>query len=132
MLGDDIVHALPDLRRQALSVMRDVAEVRAAGESVFDPATGTNTSVPTVVLTSVARLRQPSLSETNALFGGEDVTKTRFMVSMPHDVAGVELEHTIVFTESDDPSALDREFRVVAVPSMSFPVLRDFACEATE
>ncbi len=133
MLGDAIAQALPGLRLNAESVMRDTALVSATGAATFDPDTGQTTNTPIEVYYGPARLRMPSsMVESSSVFGDVDVTKQRFILSVPHDVTGIELDHVVTMIESDDPSALDREFRVISIPSRSFPIERAFGLETVE
>jgi hypothetical protein len=120
-------------RHRAESLMIDEVTITASGAPTLNPVTGDlEPGAGTVVYTGKARLRMPSNVEVNRLFGEEDVTKTRYMLSVPHDTTGVRVDAVVHVTESDDAEAMAREFKVVAVPSETYVIDRKFGLEAVE
>lgn len=134
MIGYDVAQALPELRAQANSLQVDLATITRFGPSVFDPDTGLLTPSETVIFTGLpCQLRKPATTlETQALYGEEQVTKSRFIACFPHTVTGVELDDVITFTTAGDPEALVRAFRVIAIPTMTFLVSRNYGVEVAE
>jgi len=129
---DDILPFVPEMRRQVESLMVDVCVIYRPGAETFDANTGQTSSTPTTVHTGPCRLRMPSTAESTSIFGDREVTKLRFVVDVPHDVTGIELEDYISITESDDASALARTFQVAALPSETFNFYRPIGCEVVE
>jgi hypothetical protein len=127
-------------RHRAESLMVDEVTITASGAPTLNPVTGDlEPGAGTVIYgpsiaprRGMARLRMPSNVEVNRLFGEEDVTKTRYILSVPHDVTGVRVDAIVHVTESDDAEAMAREFKVVAVPSETYVIDRKFGLEAVE
>ncbi len=132
-LGDAITHALPELRIEALSTMRDRARISRPGADTFDPNTGLVTpGAGTTVYEGPCRLRAPGSVEAEALFGEQQVTMSRFILTCPHTVVGVRVDDVVEMLETDDADAADRTYRVVLVPAGSDLVLKAFGVEAVE
>lgn len=132
-LGVDVHHALPDLRRQALSLMVDSARFVRPGPAVFNPDTELlEPGADTLVHEGPCRLRAPSAVELRRLFGEEQVTTSRYIAALPHDVTGIEIGDVMTLTSSADPLALARTYRVVIVPAGTDLVLRAVGVEVVE
>lgn len=113
--------------------MVDTITFSRPGTETFNPGTGLiESEADTVVYSGVGRLRMPTATETEVIFGDEQVTKLRFVIDVPHDVTGIALEDVATMAETDDASALGREFLVVAVPSETFNLYRSIGCEVVE
>jgi hypothetical protein len=120
-------------RARAESLMKDTVAISTGGVLVYDDITGD--LVPeagTAVYTGKARLRQPAAAEVNRMFGGEDVTIARFILSVPHDVTGVAIDNVVQLTSTYQSDTAARHFKVVAVPAESFVIDRKFWLEAVE
>lgn len=102
-------------------------------QGVMDPVTG-RIAVPvgSVIYEGPCRVRTPSLSEQSTLFGDEQVTTTRYVVSFPADIPPVQVGDTITVTSEFDAHASARSFRVVVVPTSTFLMARRFGVEANE
>lgn len=113
--------------------MIDAVEITTPTEDTFNPNTGLIEPVDdTVVYSGPARIRMPTGTEMESVFGERQVTRLRFMVDLPHDVTGVAIGDAVTVTESDDASALTRTFSVVAIPSETFNLYRPIGCEVAE
>lgn len=133
MIGYDVARALPDLQREALSLMPDVGVVTrgAATAPVFDPATGIMTSaVGVVVYQGPCRLRQPTPQESQALFGEAQVSISKFIAVLPHTVAGVRIGDVITLTSSADLDLLGVKFRVTAIPLSTYTIYKGYPVES--
>ncbi len=118
-------------RRAAANLMIDVATVtRPGGAPVFDLNTGLLTpAAGTVIHEGPCRLRQPSATESDTLFGEQQVTLSRFIAVFPHDVAGIEIDDVITLTESADVDMIGVEFKVMMVPLSTFVIYKGYPCE---
>lgn len=120
-------------RAASEALMVDTVEVSRATAGTFNPATGLiEDGTPTVVYSGPGRLRMPTATETESLFGEQQITKLRFVVDVPHDVTGIAIDDTVTLSESEDASALTRTFIVIAVPSETFNFYRAIGCETVE
>lgn len=120
-------------RFRAEQLMTDTAVITDGGELVYDDVTGN--LVPEtgeIVYSGKARLRMPAGAEVNRMFGGEDVTISRFVLSVPHDVTGVQIDHVVQLTGTYQPDTAARHFKVVAVPAETNVIDRKFWLEAVE
>jgi hypothetical protein len=120
-------------RRSARARMVDEVTIARPGPLGLDTDTGD--LAPTTgatVYTGPGRLKMPSAVEINRLFGGEDVTKTRFVLSVPYDVTGVEVGDVVNVADSESDSAQEIAYTVVLVPRESFEMDRLFGVEAVE
>lgn len=120
------------MRAVTAQVLPDTATITRVTGTTFNPATGTNTPTTSTVYSGAARLSMPSMAEREALFGGEQVTMTRFIVTLPYDADDIELEDVVTFSSSGDGLAETRSFRVVVVGSMSYDLNRTIGCEVVE
>lgn len=103
------------------------------GEPTFDPETGILTPpAPTVVYEGLCRMRQPTLQESEVMFGGAEVTRSRLIACMPHSASGLQVGDVVEFVRSDDVDLLGRQFRITAVPMMTFDLYKPFPCELVE
>ena len=86
-LGADIAAALPELRRQAESMMRDTCTITRPGAQTWDDAAGAYTTggAPVQLYAGPCRVRRPNLAEREALAGDADWTLAGAVVSIPVD-----------------------------------------------
>lgn len=125
-------------RRRVGDTLIDTATISRGGAApVFDPNTGTYTpSAATTVHAGPCRVRPASLAaigiSSEAIFGDTQITTTRFSITFPHDIPNVLVGDMITITKSDDPHIGTRAFRVVAVPSTTLLMYRNFGCEVVD
>lgn len=130
MLTADEITAM---RAVTAQVLPDTATVTRTTGSTFDPNTGTDTPTTSVVYgPAAARLAMPSLQEREALFGGEQISMSRFVVTFPHDTDDLALEDVITFSVSGDGLAEARSFRIVVIGLKSYNLNRTVGCEVVE
>ena len=131
-LGDDIAAALPELRAQAESMMRDSCTIRAPGTAgAWDEATGTYAVVPGVVLyAGHARVRRPNTAEREATAGEADWTVLGAVVSIPVGVdTDVPVKAVVTVDHCEhDPALTSRVFTVVGPHSQSHGTARRLRC----
>lgn len=133
-LGDDVLHALPDLRAAAWSLMRDTGTISRPGVDTFNPATGLiEPGVDTVIYDGVLRVRQPTAQESEVLFGEQQVTRLRLIVDVPHDTTGVLVDDVVTVSETADDDLLPpRQFRVTGILMGTFVVMKSYPVEVVE
>jgi ethanolamine utilization microcompartment shell protein EutL len=120
-------------RRAAQALMVDDVTIARPGPLVLDPDTGDLVpATGATVYTGPGRLKMPSAVEVNRMFGGEDVTKTRFVLSVPHDVTDVAIGDVVTVTSSDSEAAQEIAYTVVLVPRETYELDRSFGLEAVE
>ena len=130
-LGADIAAALPQLRRQAESMMRDECTITRAGTQTWDDAAGVYTGgTPTLLYAGPCRVRRPNVAEREAAAGEADWTLTGAVVSIPVDGTTDDLLDatvTIVACEMD-PTLTGRVFTVLAPRAQSQAIARRLRC----
>ena len=133
-LADDVRHLTPDFRAEAESLMVDTATItRPGGAPTFDPNTGQLTpAAGTVVYSGRCRLRQPTASECEVLFGEAQVSRTTFIVCVPYTTTGVQIGDVVIVTISDDPDVISRQCRITSVPLSTFTFYKGFPAEVVE
>lgn len=103
---------------------------RGAGESEFDPVTGTYSDpAGTSVYEGKCKVQQrPSVSAESV---GADVASVLAVeVHVPMSVTGVEIGDTVTITSSVyDQALVDRSYRVVDDPAKSYATARRLQCE---
>lgn len=129
MFYDDELDSLRDAAEQ---VMTDTCVITRATAQSFDADTGTLTPTTTIIYSGKCQLRVAGNLSNETLFGGESVSIRRFLVAVPHDVDGVQLDDRIVVTGAWDDSAAGRDLRVVSVPSRTINLSRALGCEVVE
>ncbi|HQN97776.1 MAG TPA: DUF6093 family protein [Thermoanaerobaculales bacterium] len=130
-LGADIAAALPELRRQAESMMRDTCTITRPGAQTWDDAAGAYTGgAPVQLYAGPCRVRRPNLAEREALAGDADWTLAGAVVSIPVDGTTDDLlgaTVTVVGCEMD-PTLTGREFTVRAPHAQSQATARRLRC----
>ena len=116
-LGDDLLAALPELREQATSMMRDACTItRATGPA--DPLTGQAPREP--VYTGPCKVQSAGLQESNPDAGGHTWTTQRFLLHLPVGPHLPAVDDLAEITAADaDPNLVGRRYRVVASPPKS-------------
>ena len=129
MLTADEIDAMREVTAQ---VLPDTITVVRAATPTFNSGTGLlETGSPTTIYAGPGRLAMPSNTEREVLFGEEQVTLTRFAVTLPHDADDVLIDDIVTLT-SDDAVAADRSFRVIVVGAMSYNLNRTLGVEVVE
>ena len=131
-LGAAVVGALPGMRAEAESMMRDSCAItRPGGGETWDDATGGYLPGSTVILYSGrCRVRRPNVAEREALAGDADWTLMGAVVSIPvggttDDLLGATVR--VVACEMD-PALAGRDLVVVAPHAQSQATARRLRC----
>ena len=101
MLGHDVGHALPELRRQAESLMVDVGTVNIV-TSVFDPTMNANVETLTPAYSGRMRVWRATSSAT-AEAAGQQVTALPLRCALPWATSGIEPGQIVVLSAAADP-----------------------------
>ena len=100
------------------------------GDGVLNPITGVVTPPePVVVYQGRGRLRAPTATEMERIFGDREVTVQRFVAKVPWDTVGVDRSQIITIVEGTDPDIVGRSFRIVTVLTGSNWIDRTLGCE---
>lgn len=117
-------------RRFAEAQMVDECTITRDGVGVYDPDTGElEPGTPTTIYTGKCRLRTPSPEEERVLFGEQQVTKTRYILDVPHTTRGVRIEDVAALTTTEDTDAAALRIRVVAATAETIFVMKSYPCE---
>lgn len=136
MIGDDVAAALPELRAQAVSAMRDTVLVETAtGEVVVDPVT--NEVIPefSTVYAGACRIirtdfKDFSKSAGEAVFDAADVKLATPITAETGAIRnGDRATITAVDPVTGDPANVGRVFTVQRDPARTYPVERRFSCQ---
>ena len=132
-LLDAVTGALPEMRRQAESLMLDRGVMRrATGDTTQDPDTGSTVPVFADLFTSKAKIQTRNLQAREAEVGGRTSTTVRVELHLPVSAPAVEVgdvwEVTRVSSLSD-MQLLGRKFRVIAPVGKSFATARRLEVE---
>ena len=124
----------PDLelfRSFAAATFADTCTITVpAGTGTLNGTTGDWVpDAPATVYDGPCRVRYPSITESDEMFGGTTQKKQRFVVVIPHDVDDIPIGARVTVTDSTDLQLLDRKLAVIAVRSRSFLVDRRLGCE---
>lgn len=106
MIGDDLAAALPELRAQAESMMRDTCVITGdGGEPVWNDETGTyDTPASVTIYTGKCRLRMPRAAGTRVDSGAATWAVDDGVLSLPVDGSqAVTAGHVAVVTLGSDP-----------------------------
>ncbi len=131
-LGADIAAALPELRRQAESMMRDTCTITRPGAQTWDDAAGAYTTggAPVQLYAGPCRVRRPNLAEREALAGDADWTLAGAVVSIPVDGTTDDLLGATVHVVGCemDPALTGRDLTVTGPHSQSQATARRLRC----
>ena len=122
MLGHDVGHALPELRRQAESLMVDVGTVNIV-TSVFDPTMNANVETLTPVYSGRMRVWRATSSAT-AEAAGQQVTALPLRCALPWATSGIEQGQIVVLSAAADPRLVGKRLIVRDVSSATHSVRR--------
>jgi hypothetical protein len=117
-------------RRLAESIMVDTCTITRPGSDsgTFDPDTGeTVPSARTTVYTGKCRSRSREVLSRVAEMGGQAVTTSAYVVSIPVTTTGVEVGDMVTVTASNDPGAV-RNLIVQSVESATYVTARRLLC----
>ncbi len=130
-LGADIAAALPELRRQAESMMRDECTITRPGAQTWDDATGAYVGgTLTRLYAGPCRIRRPNVAEREAAAGDADWTVTGAVVSIPVDGTTDDLLGATVHVEhcEMDPALTGRDLKVTGPHAQSQATARRLRC----
>ena len=122
MLGHDVGHALPELRRQAESLMVDVGTVNIV-TSVFDPTMNANVETLTPAYSGRMRAWRATSSAT-AEAAGQQVTALPLRCALPWATSGIEPGQIVVLSAAADPRLVGKRLIVRDVSSATQSVRR--------
>lgn len=133
-LGSDIAAALPELRAQAESMMRDTVKVeRDTGATTKDPVTLEEVPVWATVHEGPARIqRTGQVSPREQVVGEVEFGINAVIVQMPLAAVGIEKGHRVTVTAlgpESDPDLLGLAATVMANLTKSHPTKRTLVCE---
>lgn len=133
MIGDDLAAALPELRAQAESRMRDTCIVTGpGGEPAWDEGSGTYTTPDgATVYEGKCRVRQASPTGAQASPGDAAWSVDHAVVSLPVDgTDSIGPGHVIVITTAaDEPSRAGWKFTVEAGHYQTDSTARRLPCK---
>ena len=130
-LGADIAAALPELRRQAESMMRDECTITRPGAQTWDDATGAYVGgTLTRLYAGPCRIRRPNVAEREAAAGDADWTLAGAVVSIPVDGTTDDLLGATVHVEhcEMDPALTGRDLKVTGPHAQSQATARRLRC----
>jgi hypothetical protein len=132
MLGDDIAWALPELRRNAESLMtaNGIAR-RATGSFVLDPDTDADVPEYADLFTSKCKIQARNVQPRNQEAGGRTATTVVLELHLPMSAPGLatgDMWHLL--TSAHDPQLPGRVFRVSAPVAKEHATARRY--EVTE
>lgn len=131
-LGADIAAALPELRDQAVSMMRDTCTITRPGAGEWDEASGiyVTPGAPVTLYSGPCRVRRPNVAEREALAGDADWTLMGAILSIPVDGtpndmlgANVHMDHC-----AGDPALTGRDLKVTGPHSQTDATARRLRC----
>lgn len=134
MLGDDIADALPELRAQAESRMRDSCTVTRPGAPVWNPTTLQNDATPVTVYTGKCRVKAAVMRDRTVTVADQALIESQFILSLPIDTsAAVEKDDVVTIDSSaTDLATVGRTYRVIAAPAPSDATARRFPIRETQ
>ncbi|MBP8838799.1 MAG: hypothetical protein KBG78_08210 [Dermatophilaceae bacterium] len=131
-LGADIAAALPELRDQAVSMMRDFCTITRPSAGEWDEASGTYVppGAPVPLYSGPCRVRRPNVAEREALAGDADWTLTGAVLSIPVDGTTDDLLGATVHVVGCemDPSLIGRDLKVTGPHAQSQATARRLRC----
>lgn len=125
---------LDAMRECSLSALPDTGViVRPAAGGTLNTTTGVHTpAAAAAVYAGVMRVRPPTPTEVEVIFGDREVTKQRYVATLPHDVDPVAIDDRLHLLTSSDDRLVDRWLRVVTVSTGSFSIDRRLGLEVAE
>jgi hypothetical protein len=125
---------LAGMRETSQQAMPDVVRVsRPAAGSTFDPVTLIETpAAPQTIYQGAGRVRMPTPTEMERVFGDTEVTLLRLIVKVPADVTGVSRDDRVQVLSGTDPDVAQRSFRVTVVSTGSNWVDRTLGVEEVQ
>lgn len=131
-LGADIAAALPELRDQAVSMMRDFCTITRPSAGEWDEASGIYVppGAPVTLYSGPCRVRRPNVAEREALAGDADWTLTGAVVSIPVDKTTDDLLGATVHVEhcEMDLALTGRDLKVTGPHAQSQATARRLRC----
>lgn len=133
-LADDIAAALPGLRAEAESRMRDTCTITREGVATFNPVTLQNESTPTVVYQGPCRLKDTVVRARDLTVADQGIVEGRYLLSLPVATSGsVRKDDTVTFTDSvTDPALVGRVYTIISGPAYADGTARRFPVRETQ
>lgn len=130
MLTDDELAGMATCSAAALP---DVGTITRPAGGTLNTSTGVHTpAAGSVAYQGAMRVRPPTPAEIDILFGDREVTKQRYVGTLPRTAVGVRVDDRLVVTSGSDPQLLGRSMRVTTVSTGSFHIDRRIGLEVTE
>jgi hypothetical protein len=124
---------LTGMRDTSDTALADTGTITRPGADTFDAGTGLITAgASTTIYTGSMRVRPTSLIGSEPQFGEEQVTLSRYVVTVPYDTTSVRIDDVVTVTESDDADLVERTLRVTVIPLGTFMLDKRFTCEVVE
>lgn len=122
---------LDAMRATSTAALPDVCEITIPSTTgTLDPETGVWTpDPPTVLYTGACRLRAPTAEEYEKVFGEQQVTETRYILTVPATVPQIPIGARCAVTSGSDPHIGQVPFRVTRVPAGSWLIDRRLGVE---
>lgn len=132
MLADDIAAALPELRAQAESLMRDAVLIQRQTGVTTDPVTLEETPTYATVYTGKARIQRPGNQPADLVAGEVEFGIEAVLIQAPLTATGIDRDHRVTVTAlgpESDPDLLGLVATVKANLTKSHPTKRTLVCE---
>lgn len=134
MIGDDVAAALPELRAQAVSAMRDTVLVETVTGETLDPET--NEVIPefATVYSGACRLIRTDFKDFTKSAGEAVFDAADVKIALPITAESGAIRNgdratvTAVDSITGDPANVGRVFTVQRDPARTYPVERRFSC----
>lgn len=121
---------LASMRATVDSTLTDTCTIGELGATTFDPDTGTYAEgAETAVYSGACRIGMTQGSDRVVEVGGEPVSLRTYNVRLPWDTEGIEVDHVLTVTASNDPHLQGRRMRVIDVRGMTDPLSRSTTVE---
>jgi hypothetical protein len=141
MLGDDIAAALPELRAQAESRMRDTWVITRPGAQVWNPATKQYEGSVVTVYDGPGRLRPTALMDHATTAADQEFMESQYVLSLPigshpnittGTSGDVRKDNVATCTKSaDDPAMVGRKYTIGISAAHSQATARRFPVTET-
>jgi hypothetical protein len=116
MLGDDITAALPELRRQAESMMVDACKVEYVSGTTWDEGSGTSAPAYSTRYEGKCRTQTTLTAEANPDAGEREWVVQSLTVAVPMSATGFQIGDRVTITKTLlDLDLLGRVFTVAAL-----------------
>lgn len=138
MIADDVAAALPGMRQQAESLMRDAGELRGPDvNGSLNEASGQYTKVPGALkYAGKAKVQTTDAIGNDADAGDRVMVQTRFRVDIPVSASAAAVDDIFTVTAVDpvtgDPELVGCRFRVASLVHKTYLTARRLAVEEVQ